>query len=182
MTGPAHEALAIEGVRLLTLTSYADDRGATAEIWRQEWFGTDFVPLQANRSDRRAGAVVGLHWHHQQQDLWHVSTGHLRVGLFDLRVGSPTEGIGCQLDLRADEPQTLLIPIGVAHGFATLADSTLWYFVDRTYDPSDENAVAWDDPDAGIDWGVVDPMVSERDATSRPVADLPVPRRPTWAG
>jgi dTDP-4-dehydrorhamnose 3,5-epimerase len=171
----------IAGVRLLGLTAHGDARGATSEIWRQEWFGPSFVPLQANRSDRRAGAVVGLHWHRHQQDLWHVAAGHLRVGLFDLRAGSPTQGTAATTDLRADEPRTLLIPAGVAHGFATVADTTLWYFVDRTYDPDDEHAVAWDDPEAGIDWGVADPMISQRDADARPSADLG-DQRPTWNG
>ncbi len=51
----------------------------------------------------------------------------------------------------------MFIPPGVAHGFASLTDLTLWYLVDNYYNPEDELGVAWDDPVIGADWGVTDP-------------------------
>ena len=40
---------------------------------------------------------------------------------------------------------------------------TITYLVDGYYNPADELGVAWDDPEMGADWGVDDPMLSERD-------------------
>jgi dTDP-4-dehydrorhamnose 3,5-epimerase len=49
---------------------------------------------------------------------------------------------------------------------------TLTYLVDGYYNPADELGVAWDDPEIGADWGVVDPVVSERDRTNPRRSDL----------
>jgi dTDP-4-dehydrorhamnose 3,5-epimerase len=102
--------------------------------------------------------------------------GVARAVLHDLRAGSPTEGITQVLDLRADEPRGLYIPPGVAHGFASLTDLTLTYLVDGYYDPADELGVRWDDPAIGADWGVTDPVLSERDAglPGRTELELPI--------
>ena len=70
------------------------------------------------------------------------------------------------LDLDSAEPKGLFIPVGVAHGFLTKTDIVLTYLVDNYYDGTDENAVAWNDPDIGIDWGSGAPTISQRDATS----------------
>ena len=55
------------------------------------------------------------------------------------------------------------IPPGVAHGFAALTDMVITYLVDGYYNPADELGVAWDDPDIDANWGVEDPVLSERD-------------------
>ena len=52
---------------------------------------------------------------------------------------------------------------GVAHGFASLTDMTITYLVDSYYNPADELGVAWDDPAIDADWGVDDPILSDRD-------------------
>ena len=72
------------------------------------------------------------------------------------------------------------IPPGVAHGFASLTDVVMTYLVDGYYNPADELGVAWNDPALGADWGVTDPIVSERDRTNPLRADLPEGRRPYW--
>ena len=91
-----------------------------------------------------------------------------RVVLHDLRDGSPTDGATLTIDLgeRPDgthDHRGVFIPPGVAHGFAALTDMTITYLVDGYYNPADELGVAWDDPAIEADWGVTDPMLSERD-------------------
>ena len=55
--------------------------------------------IQANRADRSAGCIVGLHYHLHQADYWYVVRGRARVVLHDLRQGSPTDGVTMLLDL-----------------------------------------------------------------------------------
>ena len=74
----------------------------------------------------------------------------------------------------------MFIPPGVAHGFAALTDMTITYLVDGYYNPADELGVAWDDPAVDADWGVTDPILSERDQDNPRRADLPAGRRPYW--
>jgi dTDP-4-dehydrorhamnose 3,5-epimerase len=84
------------------------------------------------------------------------------------------------VDLDGANDRGLFIPPGVAHGFAALTDMLLWYLVDGYYNPNDELGVAYDDPALAIDWGLVDPVVSERDQSNPTVAQIPEAVRPRW--
>lgn len=49
-----------------------------------------------------------------------------------------------------------MIPKGFAHGFLVLSDTAEFcYKCDDFYHPNDEGGLAWNDPEIGIDWGVV---------------------------
>ena len=74
----------------------------------------------------------------------------------------------------------MYIPPGVAHGFAALTDMVITYLVDGYYNAADELGVAWDDPVLDADWGLADPILSERDQQNPMRADLPANRRPYW--
>lgn len=165
----------IHGVVLRDLVAHGDERGRFVETYRKEWVPGALEMVQANRGDRQAGCVVGLHFHRKQADWWYVVEGTARVVLHDLRVGSPTDGETMSFDMTGDVPQGLYIPPGVAHGFASLTPLTLTYLVDGYYDPDDELGVAWDDPAVGADWGVTDPILSGRDQALPRRAELDLP-------
>jgi dTDP-4-dehydrorhamnose 3,5-epimerase len=157
---------------------HGDARGRFVETYRRSWLPHGREMVQGNRSEKQAGAVVGLHYHLHQADYWYVLRGRARVVLHDLREGSSTDGATEVLDLNGDEDRGLFIPPGVAHGFAALTDLLLWYLVDGYYNAADELGLAWDDPAVGADWGVSDPVLSERDKTNPRRADIPAGRRP----
>jgi dTDP-4-dehydrorhamnose 3,5-epimerase len=172
----------IDDVVLVAPDVHGDPRGRFVETYRRQWLPLGREMVQGNRSEKAAGAVVGLHYHLHQADYWYVLRGTARVVLHDLRQGSATDGATEVLDLTGDEDRGLFIPPGVAHGFAALTDVLLWYLVDGYYNPADELGLAWDDPDLGVDWGIGDPIVSERDRANPRRADLApglVPRYPT---
>jgi dTDP-4-dehydrorhamnose 3,5-epimerase len=170
----------ITGVQIVVPQVFGDDRGMFVETYRREWFRFGREMIQGNRGDRRAGALVGLHYHLHQADYWYVPFGTARVVLHDLRNGGPTDGATQVLDLSGDNHMGVFIPPGVAHGFAALTDMTITYLVDGYYSPADELGVAWNDPAIGADWGVTDPVLSARDQTNPKRADIPADRRPYW--
>ena len=153
----------IEGVVLVEPDVHADDRGRFVETYRRQWFADQPEMIQANRSEKTAGSLAGLHYHRFQTDYFYVLRGQARFGLCDLRVGSPTEGATLVFDLTGERDGGLLVPPGVAHGFLAVTDVLVTYLVNRYYDPNDELGVAWDDPDIGLDWGIADPVLSARD-------------------
>jgi dTDP-4-dehydrorhamnose 3,5-epimerase len=157
---------------------HGDERGSFVETYRRSWLPHAREMIQGNRSEKQAGSLVGLHYHLHQSDYWYVLRGRARVVLHDLRVGSPTEGSTFMTDLDGDVNQGLFIPPGVAHGFAALTDLLLWYLVDGYYNPDDELGLAWDDPELAADWGISDPVVSNRDQTNPRRADIPEGLRP----
>ena len=171
---------AIAGVVIVTPVVHGDARGVFVESYRREWFPDGLEMVQGNRSDKAAGAVVGLHFHRHQSDYWYVPRGRARVVLHDLRCGSPTEAATLTVDIGEDDPRGVRIPPGVAHGFAALSDMTITYLVDGYFNPDDELGVAWDDPAIGAAWGVSNPTLSARDQANPRRADLPDRLRPRW--
>ena len=171
----------IEGVVIVDPVVHGDERGYFVETYRRQWFPGGREMLQGNRGDRKAGAIVGLHYHLHQADYWYVPEGTCRVVLHDLRQGSPTDGATLALDLgrAADGSHAhrgVYIPPGVAHGFAALTDMTITYLVDSYYNPADELGVAWNDPAVQADWGVAEPVLSGRDQANPLRADI----EPMW--
>lgn len=161
----------IDDVFVVTPDIHGDERGIFIETYRRQWFAAGREMIQGNRGDRKAGAIVGLHYHLHQSDYWYVPYGRARVVLHDLRKGSSTDGATLTIDL-GSEPGTaavehdhrgVYIPPGVAHGFGALSDMTITYLVDGYYNPADELGVAWDDPAVGADWGIAEPILSGRD-------------------
>lgn len=167
------ESKHIQGVRIAHLRAFQDARGQFMELFRKDWFPErTWDIVQSNRSDSQAGVLRGLHYHHHQVDYWHVSQGEILVGLADLRASSPTyRAVQC-IELGQANPAGLFIPVGVAHGFYAKTDATLTYIVDNYYDGADELGVAWNDPQLGIDWGVTNPVLSDRDRENPLLAEI----------
>jgi dTDP-4-dehydrorhamnose 3,5-epimerase len=173
------ESNLIKDVQIITLQIFGDERGRFVETFRQGWFpqrGWDIV--QVNRSESIAGVVRGLHYHFHQVDYWLVAAGKIRAALYDMRPDSPTQGATQTIEMGGEQQLGLFIPIGVAHGFASLSEATLIYVVDNYYDSTDEHGVAWNDPDIAMPWGVESPLISPRDAANPLLKDIPLEKRP----
>src|SRR3954453_21929692 len=174
------ESDAIAGVYVVEPEIHGDQRGLFIETYRRQWFPYGREMVQANRANRQEGALVGLHYHLHQADYWYVPFGTAKVVLHDLRQGGPTDGATVTLALSGDNHVGVFIPPGVAHGFAAVTDMTITYLVDGYYNPADELGLAWNDPAVKPDWGVTDPILSQRDQTNPGRDDLPDGRRPYW--
>lgn len=84
----------------------------------------------------------------------------------DLRRCSGTYGRHVAVELSEDNHRQFFIPRGFAHGFSVLSDEVIFqYKCDNYYCPSSEGAIAWNDPDLGIDWRIPEDKVilSEKD-------------------
>lgn len=164
----------IQGVSLKQVTVHNDERGSFSEVFRSEWvpgrnYGNE---IQLNLSRSRKGALRGLHYHKKQSDWWIPVHGRFQAVLADLRETSRTFGNTMVFNLSSDDSVCVLIPPGVAHGFLALTDASLLYAVDCYYDGSDEQGVAWNDPELAIQWVLENPIVSTRDINNPTVEEL----------
>ncbi len=154
---------------------HGDERGVFVETYRREWFPRGREMIQGNRSNKQAGAVVGLHFHLHQADYWYVPQGRARVVLHDLRVGSPTERATLELEIGHHDHRGVWIPPGVAHGFCALeGPADVLYKCTAPYAPEHERTIAWNDPEVAIRWPIRDPRLSPRDAGAPRLRDAPV--------
>jgi dTDP-4-dehydrorhamnose 3,5-epimerase len=174
----------IPGLVLLELDSYGDHRGRFMETFRRERYlelgvgvGLEFV--QDNFSSSAKGIVRGLHYQlqHPQGKLVTVTHGEVFDVAVDIRVGSPTFGQSFGTTLSAENNRQLWVPPGFAHGFVATSDIAHFiYKVTAYYVPSDERAIAWNDPELAIGWPLEgEPVLSKRDAAAPGLraADLP---------
>ncbi len=162
----------IKGVFIIEPKVFGDERGYFLESWSQRDFNAavreiDFV--QDNESKSRYGVLRGLHYQkgeHSQSKLVRVVIGRVLDVAVDIRVGSPTFGKHVAVELSGENHRQFFIPKGFAHGFAVLSEEAVFqYKCDRLYAPQAEGAIAWDDPELGIDWKIPasDIILSEKD-------------------
>jgi len=157
---------------------HRDDRGFFLETWHAEKYaalGLDASFVQDNHSRSIRGILRGLHAQRirPQGKLIRASLGEIYDVAVDIRTGSPTFGQHVGVVLSAENFRQLWIPEGFAHGFCVMSDvAELQYKCTDLYDPSGEVTIAWNDPALAIDWPVNEPLLSEKDAAGRNLADF----------
>ena len=153
---------------------FGDHRGWFMESWSQrkmEEAGLHYTFVQDNQSySAKKGTLRGLHFQNgeaSQAKLVRCIRGAVLDVAVDLRKGSPTYKKWVAVELSAENKRQLLIPRGFAHGFVTLTDDVEFlYKADNYYAPEADGGIRWNDPELGIDWGVTDPVLSEKDTKS----------------
>ena len=161
----------LEGCFEITLTRRSDVRGYFERTYCRRSFaeaGLQVNWVQENQSfSQLTNTVRGLHFQvppHSETKLVRVVTGSVLDVFVDLRKSSSTYGRWDSIELSADNDKMIYIPAGFAHGFRTLTDNvTVQYKVDSEYSPDSEGGIMWNDPTLGVEWGVADPVLSERD-------------------
>lgn len=151
----------IPGVVIIEPKVFGDARGYFFESWSQKDFDEQVRPIkfvQDNESKSCYGVLRGLHFQkgkYSQSKLVRVVKGRVLDVAVDIRKGSPTFGKHVAVELTADNHRQFFIPRGFAHGFVVLSDEAVFqYKCDNLYAPQEEGALAWDDPEIGIDWRV----------------------------
>lgn len=152
---------AIPEVIIVEPRVFGDARGYFFESYSQREFDEKVRPIkwvQDNESMSSYGVLRGLHFQKgrfSQSKLVRVVRGRVYDVAVDVRKGSPTFGKWVGVELSEENHRQLFIPKGFAHGFSVLSETAVFqYKCDAFYAPSEEGAIAWDDPDLGIDWQI----------------------------
>jgi dTDP-4-dehydrorhamnose 3,5-epimerase len=159
----------LSGVIECVPTKFHDERGYFYESYNQKRFAANGIPedfVQDNFSFSTKGVLRGLHFQHNphgQGKLVRVMTGKALDVVVDLRKDSPTFGQHEKIVLDADKGNMLYVPIGFAHGFVALEETIFVYKCTNFWNKDAESGIRWNDPKLGIDWGVENPIVSDKD-------------------
>lgn len=164
------KAPSIDGVRILKLKRFTDDRGFFLELFRSrashpesrelaEFFADGAAPAQMNFSTVDAdGHIKGLHYHLRQDDIWFFPPpSKAKIVLYDIRKASKSAGRTQTIVAGGGQDVLVRIPPGVAHGYRPLTHPcSLIYFVTETFDPADpdEFRISWDHPAVKDLWPV----------------------------
>ena len=159
----------IEGVIEIIPRVFGDERGYFFESYQRELFVANGITeefVQDNQSYSTKGVLRGLHLQHApyaQGKLVRVIAGKVLDVAVDVRPNSPTLGQYVAVELSTEKHNMLYIPPGLAHGFLTLEDAIFSYKCTNLYHKASEDGVRWDDATIGINWGIANPLVSDKD-------------------
>lgn len=159
---------------------FADNRGYFMETYNYDDFkkaGLDRIYVQDNQSKSKKGVLRGLHFQkqYQQGKLVRVIDGEVFDVAVDLRKNSKTYGKWHGVFLSSDNKRQFYVPEGFAHGFLVCSNEAEFvYKCTNYYHPEHECSIAWNDPDIGIEWPVVnidEIVLSEKDSKAISLRD-----------
>lgn len=154
--------LGLPGVKLVVPTYFEDFRGYYTESYSKRTFEqlgiqTEFVQDNHFLSLKR-GTIRGIHFQNEpfaQSKLVRCTRGSMLDIAVDLRKNSPTYKKWVSVILSAENRRQLFIPKGFGHCCVSLVDMVEGqYKVDVLYMPEYDRAIAWNDPDIAIDFGM----------------------------
>lgn len=176
------ETIFIDGPLVITPKVFKDPRGYFMESYNKQSYsniGIDEDYVQDNQSLSEKGILRGLHFQappFDQGKLVRVIKGAVLDVIVDIRKNSPTYGKHYAIELTEDNFKTFWVPSGFAHGFTTLADQTIFsYKCTNYYNQASEGGLMWNDPDLGIDWGIQNPILSDKDTKNSLFKDFVSP-------
>ena len=124
----------IDGVEIREVLNVPKSNGYLTEMYRLDW---DLGPLvdQIFQVVLLPGAISAWHAHATTLDRLFVSTGLIRIVLYDSRADSPTRGQLNDFRFGTVRPATVLVPPRVWHGVMNIGDTpaTLMNFPDHAY-------------------------------------------------
>lgn len=164
----------LPGVLILEPKVFGDNRGWFMESFSNRDFesvGINNVFIQDNHSYSAAkGVIRGLHFQNSpksQTKLIRCTRGGILDVIVDIRKDSPTYCKWISVELNSENKMQILIPKGFAHGFLTLTDDTeVQYKVDEYYSPLHDRSIRFDDPHINVDWGITNPILSQKDLSA----------------
>lgn len=173
----------IDGLVVYDLSVFGDNRGWFKENWQREKMTgiglPDFGPVQNNVSfNEKTGVTRGLHAEPWDKFVT-IGSGRVFGAWCDIREGSPTYGKSFTVEL--DPTKGIYVPRGVANGFQTLEDNTVYmYLVNDHWSPEGQYSfVSVFDESLGIKWPISldQAELSDKDRSHPNLADA-IPIKP----
>lgn len=160
-----------KGLLIVETDVYGDNRGWFTETYTKSKFkdnGIDVEFVQDNQSySAQKGTLRGIHFQKNpkaQTKMIRCTRGSIIDTVVDLRKGSATYKQWFSIELSAENKKQLLIPKGFGHAFLTITDDVeVQYKVDEYYSKENDRSVKYNDPNIGIEWGVENPILSDKD-------------------
>jgi dTDP-4-dehydrorhamnose 3,5-epimerase len=165
----------LSGVEVIKNTKFADSRGSFQRVYERSNLFKDneiqFAQGSLSKNTLR-GTVRGLHFQLFPSNEWKLVScikGSMVDIIVDIQSESNTYGNHISLLLNEDNPESILIPPGFAHGFQTLSDDT-WVLYQMTdiHRPELASRLRYNDENLGIEWPLEVTNISDEDRVAQP--------------
>lgn len=147
----------IEGVEVRDLQVNTDERGHLVEMFREDWELYDPEPAMSYYSMSYPGVVRAWHRHDRGQvDHFVCPKGRIKVGIYDDREDSNTQGDLDTFVIGEHNQQVVRIPGDCWHGFKAIGDEPAFLINFPTnlydYENPDEERLSPDTDEIPLDW------------------------------
>ena len=156
----------IDGVKIIDLKTFGDDRGFFREIYRDKIL-RPYKPIFWCVSKSKKNVLRGLHLQKNNSQAKFVSVlkGKILDVVLDLRSNSKTFCKYFKIELSQSNSKSLMIPKGFAHGFLGLdKENIVLYSNDNYRSKNDEIGIKWNDSKVNINWGKKKIIISNKDS------------------
>jgi len=165
---------------VIDLPAFYDDRGSFVKTFHETTlaqYGISFDLKESYFSLSKKDVIRGMHFQtppHQHAKVVFCPQGAILDVIVDLRKGSATYGHYFAQELSAENHKAYYIPEGFAHGFKSLTDDAItYYLVSSEYSKEHDTGILYNS--FGFDWGVASPVISERDMSFPALAEFDSP-------
>jgi len=159
--------------------TFLDNRGSFTKIFHADFFQSrqiDFCLKELYYTQSKLNVLRGMHFQSppaQHSKIVFCPTGKIMDVVVDLRRNATTFGQYYSLIISAEKKNALYVPEGLAHGFLSLDDGTnVVYMVSSVHNPAHDIGFRYNS--FGFDWGIEDPILSERDEKLPAFTELPI--------
>ena len=166
--------------KVLDLPAFPDNRGLFVKTFHDTTLQQQGIEFQLKESYFSVSAkdvIRGMHFQtppHQHAKIVFCPYGAILDVIVDLRKGSETYGRWQAQELSAENHKAFYIPEGFAHGFKSLTEGAItYYLVSSEYSKDHDTGILYNS--IGFDWDVKDPVISARDLSFAGVADFNSP-------
>lgn len=166
------------GVLIIEPALFTDERGFFMESFQAKKYrdlGILESFVQDNHSRSKSRVLRGLHFTKKtpQAQILTVMQGNIFDVVVDIRINSPTYGKWYGIELGDNCPRQIYMSHGFAHGFCVLSKTAdLNYKASAYYDDEDNFGIKWNDPMIGINWPILNPIISQRDLAHPTLAEV----------
>jgi len=172
--------LPLSGAKLITLPAFTDDRGVFVKTFHETTLkqaGIDFTLRESYFSLSKKDVIRGMHFQtppHEHAKIVYCPQGAILDVIVDIRIGSPTYGQCYAHELSAANHKAYYIPVGFAHGFNSLTDDAItYYLVSSEYSQPNDTGIRYDS--INFDWSITEPIISPRDLSFSTLQDFQSP-------
>jgi dTDP-4-dehydrorhamnose 3,5-epimerase len=165
------ESTIVEGVRIIIPSVHIDERGSLFTTYYKDIF-SELIPgglhFKHDKFARTKQKVLrGIHGDTKSWKLVTAVNGEITQVIVDNRIGSPTFKKWEMINIDGMNPKLILLPPGVGNAFYVHSIEAVYHYKlayeGEYFDAEDQFTIKWNDPEIGIEWPDMDPILSERD-------------------
>lgn len=153
---------------VIDLPAFYDDRGSFVKTFHETTLAQHSIQFKLKESYfslSKKDVIRGMHFQtppHQHAKIVFCPQGAILDVIVDLRKESATYGQYFAQELSAENHKAYYIPEGFAHGFKSLTENAItYYLVSSEYSQEHDTGILYNS--FGFDWGVENPVISGRD-------------------